>query len=97
MRDRRLKSAAFDRNQLAGSAPIQHIAVTGVVALVSKADEFRTEAVGCALKARLARDRRAMASFKELARQWLDMAKQAELQSSEQTTSKPSPTPVTRA
>jgi hypothetical protein len=61
------------------------------VALPSKADEYRTEAVGCALKARLARDRRARASFKELARQWLDMAEQAERSADEQTPAKSSP------
>lgn len=71
--------------------------------MVSKADEYRTEAVGCALKARLAHGRRAKASFKEMARHWLEMAERAERpggaerRGGQETTSKPSPAPAAGA
>ena len=54
----------------------------------SKADEYRTEAIACALKARLTRDRKARAALKGLVRQWLDMAEQAERSDGKHTSSK---------
>jgi hypothetical protein len=59
----------------------------------SKADEYRTEAIGCALKARLTRDRKARAKLKGLVRQWLDRAEEAERSDGAQTSSKPAKIP----